>query len=386
MCLALIDAREWQNMFDLETGHSLDHDSPLVSMVSKVLKNNPYPGDIDEKANQWVSRTALDLIAQYNPNLVCLSYAQQFFSNRHFDLSKQAQDELFTSVMAEANGFIEKSGFTPVIVSTGSMIPLEGAIDLSGLDGLAISSNWSIRYCGIHLPSIRDLEFLNSLDNIEHIIPKEEWIALFRSKQPDLDMPKEAILMPDYLIVSKQGYAFKTMGVTLRKPVNVPANNFKIPLYTPLGRIDDIRDIKNLIRSTLDNNSNEKIALILVEGVSEKYFPDNGFLCRNGTDWFCNEAGDVFYLTLSTGKFQPFAYPAGYRYYDQDSENIKFPFSGYMTSIPDNTISLDLDVRSIAVGNRSMFMHMVFGVDISIECFARNLFNQGCMAVIKDHI
>ncbi|MDD3845889.1 MAG: hypothetical protein PHC90_05950 [Syntrophorhabdaceae bacterium] len=38
--------------------------------------------------------------------------------------------------------------------------------------------------------------------------------------------------------------------------------------------------------------------------------------------------------------------------------------------------------RSISVGNKSMFMHMVAGADICVECFARNLYNQGTMAVI----
>ena len=38
--------------------------------------------------------------------------------------------------------------------------------------------------------------------------------------------------------------------------------------------------------------------------------------------------------------------------------------------------------KSVAVGNRSMFMHSVTGADIAIECFARNLSNQGCMGVI----
>ena len=41
-----------------------------------------------------------------------------------------------------------------------------------------------------------------------------------------------------------------------------------------------------------------------------------------------------------------------------------------------------LSARSIAVGNRSMFPHMVSGTDVSVECFARNLYNQGCMGVI----
>jgi hypothetical protein len=53
-----------------------------------------------------------------------------------------------------------------------------------------------------------------------------------------------------------------------------------------------------------------------------------------------------------------------------------------MDAVPGHTLGLNFPGKSIAVGNRSMFMHMAFGVDISIECFARNLFNQGCMAVV----
>ncbi|MGD0487322.1 MAG: hypothetical protein ABSB94_09020 [Syntrophorhabdales bacterium] len=34
------------------------------------------------------------------------------------------------------------------------------------------------------------------------------------------------------------------------------------------------------------------------------------------------------------------------------------------------------------MGNKSMFMHMVTGADVTVECFARNLYNQGTMAVI----
>jgi len=32
-----------------------------------------------------------------------------------------------------------------------------------------------------------------------------------------------------------------------------------------------------------------------------------------------------------------------------------------------------------------MFIHMIFGADVSIECFARNLYNQGCLGVIHKH-
>ena len=384
MSLAIIDAREWQNQFDLETGQKRQADDPITQMVSQVLAHHPYPGDMEDSANAWVSETALDLMDRYAPNLVCLSYVQQFFANRHFTHTTEKQDQIFSTAMAEANRFIQTSGYIPVIVGTGGMIPVKGEMDLSGLDGLAISSNWSARYCGIHSPSPADMDRLQALaarGEIERIVSQDEWIHLFQSEQPDLDLHQNEDLMPDFLIVAAQGCSFKTMGATLRKPVNIPENNFTIPVYTPLGQVADIRGIKGLIRSNLDHH---KIALVVMEGVGQRFFPDDRFLCRNGPGWCCHEPGDAFYLTLSTGKHEPFAYPAGYRYFDQDDETLKFPFSGYMTGIPEQTLALDYPGRSIAVGNRSMFMHMVFGVDISIECFARNLFNQGCMGVIHN--
>ncbi len=382
MSLAIIDARQWQNRFDLESGQLMEEPHPVASMVSKVLSWNPYPGDVDEKANEWVTRTALDLVEKYEPNLVCLSYVRQFFAHRHFSHSTEDWRQMCDKTMDEVRKFIALSGYTPVIVGTGGMVPLKGEINLSGIDGLAISSNWSARYCGIHQPGKGDMALLNKFmadGKIERIVSRQEWVDLFRSEQPDIKIHQDETLMPDFLVVSNEGYTFKTMGATLRKPVNIPENNFKVPVYTGLGEIDDLRGIKQLVRSNLDHH---KIALILAEGVGKEHFPADHSMCRNGCGWFCNEPGDAFYLTLSTGKHEPFAYPAGYRSFDRDAEAIKFPFSGYMLSIPENTLALDYPGKSIAVGNRSMFMHMMFGVDISIECFARNLFNQGCLGVI----
>jgi hypothetical protein len=382
MSLAIIDARQWQNRFDLESGQKKEESHPAAAMLSKVLSWNPYPGDVDEKANEWVTRTALDLIDQYEPNLVCLSYVQQFFSHRHFAHSQADWERMCATAMAEADKFIKISGYTPVIVGTGGMIPLKGEIDVSGLDGLAVSSNWSARYCGVHWPSSADMELLSALkaqEKIERIVSKKEWIELFRSQEQEVQIRQDEALMPDFLVVAAEGHSFKTMGTTLRKPVHIPENNFKVPVYTPLGDLDDIRGIKQLVRSNLDHH---KIALILVEGVGKAFFPADHSMCENGPGWFCHEPGDAFYLTLSTGKHEPFAYPAGYRSFDLDAEAVKFPFSGYLLSVPENTLALDYPGKSIAVGNRSMFMHMMFGVDISIECFARNLFNQGCLGVI----
>ncbi len=90
---------------------------------------------------------------------------------------------------------------------------------------------------------------------------------------------------------------------------------------------------------------------------------------------------DARYLVLSTRRHPIFEHNGAYRYYQDDSEHKPYPLSGHFTEIPAGTIGEEFAGRSIAVGNRSMFMHVTTGCDITCECFARNLYNQGCMAV-----
>ncbi|WDP84108.1 MAG: radical SAM protein [Desulfobacter sp.] len=206
--LVIIDAREWQNQFDLETGARTEKTHGLAPMVKKILADHPYPGDTDPLANTWVTQTAMDLIQNYDPSLVCLSYVQQFFTIRHLDLSFQNIHDLLSAAMDEALSFVKDSGYTPIIVGTGPMIPLSGVMDLSGLKGLAIASKWSCRYCGIHDPGPGDLDFLKGLNGMERLVTRDQWISMFKKSQPDLDLPTDIHLMPEVLAVAKEGFAW----------------------------------------------------------------------------------------------------------------------------------------------------------------------------------
>lgn len=378
MSRVIVDAREWQNMFDLKTGKQMNTTAPVVQMVRKVLAAHPYPGDTDNRSNQWVSSTALDLIDRYQPQLACLAYAHQYFSGRYMPMTQADRTDMIQDVFAEAARFIKASGYTPVIIGTGEMTSLKGEIDLNQLDGLAISSASSSRYAGLHQPSRQDLAFISRVPEIEKIVSKEDWISLFGGI---CNSTCDPALMPDYLLAAQQGWSFRTMGSTLRKTLRIPGESYQIPVATPLGHPEKITDIRAMIERHLPR---EKIALIIIEGVGKDHFPIAHTLCDNSQGWFFYEPGDGQYLTITTGTHQVFAYPTGYRYFDVDAEKIAFPFSGYFREVPEHTIGSDFSGKSIAVGNRSMFMHMAFGADISIECFARNLFNQGCMAVIHD--
>jgi hypothetical protein len=120
----------------------------------------------------------------------------------------------------------------------------------------------------------------------------------------------------------------------------------------------------------------------MMEGVGLDEFLWPNVSCRNGIEWYYYEPGGTQYLTIASGKHRFLDYPTGYKYFDEMEETKDYPFSGYFKSVPGGTFAGEFPGKSIAVGNRSMFMHMVTGADISVECFARNLYNQGTMAVI----
>src|SRR5208337_231136 len=94
--------------------------------------------------------------------------------------------------------------------------------------------------------------------------------------------------------------------------------------------------------------------------------------------------GEAQYLTITSGEHRFLDYPTGmgYKYFNEAGATRSYPYSGLFKSIPEGAFARTFPGKSIAVGNKSMFMHMVTGADLSVECFARNLYNQGTMAVV----
>ncbi len=374
MSLAIIDAREWQRVFDLRTGEKVEQDGPIIRMVKGVLQRHPFPGDLEAQGNQWVTDAALDFIREYDPQFVYLTYAQQYYNGRYTVMSPKDRADMLAAAAAEVERFLDLSGFAAVLVGTGDMIDFAGFIDVTKLDGLAVSSHWSARYAGLHAPSHQDLRRLESEPRIERIVPREEWIALFDGTST------QALRVPDYLMVAKEGYTFKTVGQAHRKIAKIPAASaLRIPVSSHLGTAREITDIRGIVDASLKER---KTALITIEGIGLSEFPWPHSAAANGRQWYFHEPGDGQYLTIASGEHRVFDYPTGYKYYDEVTENKDFALSGYFTSIPEKTIGREFAGRSIAVGNRSMFTHMVPGADISLEGFARNLYNQGTMAVI----
>ncbi len=372
MSLAILDARQWQQVVDLRSGHPTESDTPLTNTVRGLLDRHPFPGDRDGGSNAWVTDTALDLIDRYDPGFVFLTYAQQYYSCRYSPLSAEEHRAHVARAFAEAARFARESGLTTVVVGTGELVPATTPIDLEGLDGLNVASNWSAHYAGLYDLSARDLDTLANHPDLERIVSRQELLDLFGGG------PDDGKRLPDFMAVARTGGYFK--GTSLRRLRMIPEPSAVIPVSQNLGPVTAITDIRARL---LDRLGREKVALALVEGVGCDLFGLPHTTCANGRDWFRYEPGDAQYLALSTGAHSVFQHNGGYRYYLDDGEHKPYPFSGYFTEIPTGTIGEAYAGRSIAVGNRSMFMHVCTGCDVTCECFARNLYNQGLMAVIR---
>jgi hypothetical protein len=332
---------------------------------------------MEPSADRWVTDTALDLAAAYNPRLVCLSYARQYFAQRVSQFSDNEIRKVIADVFEEAGRFVAESGYTPVFVGTGDMRELSGEMDLSMLDALVSTGGGSGRHVGLHRPSGKDLSYVTSLPGMERLVCRDEWIRLLSGANHD---PAD---IPDWLLVCREGWSVRSVGSSPRRTVRVQRHNPVIPVATSLGAVSSLTGIRGLIEEKLPHHP---IALIVIEGVGIRHFPLPFTECANGIGWYCYEPGEGQYLTMTTGEHRVFAYPPGYRFSEEATEQREFPFSGHFREVPLHTLGADYSGRSIAVGNRSMFTHMVFGADISIECFARNLFNQGCIAVLKEKV
>jgi hypothetical protein len=176
--------------------------SYAVSRVESLPFYHAYPGDVEIESNRWVTDTALDLIDGYEPQLACVFYAQQYFAGRYTPMSEEQRKIMIEHVFAEIGRFIEKSGYTPVMVGSGDLVELAGEIDMSKVDGIAISSHWSGRYAGLHRASSRDLDYAASHSAIERAVGRDEWIRLFP------EAPYRAERIPEYLLVAREGWTF----------------------------------------------------------------------------------------------------------------------------------------------------------------------------------
>jgi hypothetical protein len=340
-----------------------------------VCSAHPYPGDLTAEGLRWVTDTALDLNSRYTPDWFFLNYAHAYLHALFRHQAEEEQSEQVRAVFREIERFLDATGFEPVIVGLGELMPWLGAIETTDLDALVSAAGMHNRLAGLFDPSPSDLEKMAQRTGVERVVSREAFRAEFGGSEGFY------AACPDYLVVAREGYTFRGINVGCRPLYGVPRPEENLPLHTSLSGGESLIDVPDLVLRGL---ADSKVALILVEGVGCETFPWPFRPIANRLHWMRYTMGADQYLALTSGKhFVEYPYPPGYRFEIYDAPGALYPLSGIFRDMPEQTIGRRFAGRSAAVGSRSMLTHVAAGADIAVECFARTLYNHGVMAAVE---
>lgn len=377
MTLGILDAVGWQTVFDLKNGQERKSDGPLCTIAREIQQNHPYPGDRESGAMAWVTDSALDLTHRYSPDLVILNYANPFFLRTFSGLSREKWREAVTTAFTEAERFIEESGFCPIVLGTGSLVPVTGQVDLSTLKGIENVTGPVPTYAAVDRPSPQDLRDIKDMEGVRWALTRDEFVKQFHPCKA------QTLRLPDFTLAAEEGWIFRGFGSVARPVHAIPGLDREIPIHSDAGAIPRLTEVKPTVLRGLEEG--EKIALIIIEGVGTDEFLLPSTRCDNTFGEYIYPQGGEQYLAVMTGEDlnrQP--YPPAYFHFREDDEHKPYPFSGYFTALPERTIGGEWPGKSVAVGSRSTLTHLTTGADIALECYARNLYNFGTLAVVRE--
>ncbi len=379
LSLGLLDVHGYQKLFDFRTGERMEHPSPIISKVKKLISGRPYPGDQKPESDTWVTDLALEMMDIYQPELVVLDYAQAWFlAVNQPDGKKEAFDNIFSNV----NRFLDSTGFEPMVVGTGGFETVERIIDLEKYfrtEEIILSSG---KYAYFNRSSIKDLsqEILQELSDIWDLYTRDEFLAGLESSYSD----DFAMYIHDFIAVAKPGVMFKGLSSFIRINDYTSSLDRYIPVYTTL---DIPEDITRVVPVSCDAvRSGKKVALIIIEGAGLSSFPFTGTAkCRNHDGLYTYQMHEQ-YISLGTGTHyssSDFRFPLGRDYWLRDYR--PYPFSGRFHRFLQNTPQKRTSpLKSLSVGNRNIHTHVCLEADISLECYCCYQHNFGTMAVFHE--
>lgn len=375
MHVALIDVIEWQTTVDLCTGRPVEVAHPLLEQARGIVAAHPYPGDLAQGGDRWVTDVAIAVDRAYQPGLMCLDYASLYFPPVFGAQALDDREACIAVTFAEIERFCGETGFEPVIVGLGDLTPLQGQIDTTGLDGVPIAGGMTVRYAGLDRPSARDLAWLGEHPGVAAVIPIDQVRRELGGREAFYDAA------PETIVVAREGWIFRGVNTGARPLYAIPAQDERLPLHAPFGPLSSLTDIAAQVLRLAEE---KRVALILVEAVGCETFPLSHTTVDNTCGWYHYAVGDTQYLAIATGHhFVDYPYPPGYRYELYDDEAKEYPYSGIVSELPQDAIGRRFAGRSAAVGARAVMTHTVFGADLAFECFVRALYNHGVMATVR---
>jgi len=238
----IIDVGGWRSGFNLKTGkkEKISYNKEIMEIIAKY----PYPGDMKMDADVWVTDVALELVNQVNPDLVLLDYYQSAIVGAvKPDITEYEQ--YVKNVFSEVKRFIDKTDFEPVVIGLGDLIDIRGNINLEkNINGFATSDG---HYAWLYNVREKEVEKISKLVGVNKILSKDQVIkqiggsSIFQQH------------IGDYLVVSEEGYLFRTLDMRNRPLYRTKSLDSIIPVYSKIGCSEDISGFYQLIYNAAKN-------------------------------------------------------------------------------------------------------------------------------------
>ena len=376
--LGIIDVREWQAVIDLATAKPVNRNEEFLKPLRSLAKRFPYPGDRDNAGSKWTITAAEAVVNYYNPGWLFLGFTQPFFSGVYSPCPVEKRKDTAKVILDYIMGFARKHKFSPLIISSGGLVPLKGYIVVPELKGNLQSSAWSYNMAGVYQSEPGDEILLAQEPYIRTIIRKDDFVESCK-----ITNPAYIDDFPDYLVIAEDGWSFKGLCSNNRVLYNIEKYSSTLPVYSEIGYPSHIEGICGLMEDALDQG--KKVLLAVVEGLDEDDFVLPHQNVNNCRDWYAYE-GYTLYHTLVTGK--PFWHCTHPPIYDMSARRM-LPLHYPMSTPHTGTICVEslgrrASVPTAAVGSRSITTHAMVNADLMMECYIRSQANMGVLVAVNE--
>ncbi|PKM76834.1 MAG: hypothetical protein CVU90_10430 [Firmicutes bacterium HGW-Firmicutes-15] len=379
MANIMLDVNGWQTVLNFETGEPVEDLNDLIMEdMMKITPALPYPGDTNPESVDWTVDVALAVSDYYNPDFIMLAFSTQQIIKINEQLTPEESVAINERIFKQVTRFLEKTDYEAMVIGMGGMQDIKGVIDQSKLSTGLTSTMCAYHYAGLFMSRENDADVIKNMEHIKYAITKDD----FKAAHPEM---KDAYygMLPDYLLMSSDGYVFNEMGKRGIVHKKTPRMMHELPVYTTLERPNHILEVRGILERAMDEG--KKVALIMLEGTGTEDFKFPYNMMGNQTEWFVHDQGLSQYLAVATGKpFYNYDYPPIVNSVNYLNTSEKYPYSQHFSVLPEDTIGRRPDKRTAAVGTRSGFIHETTMADICVECHSRQLSMSGVFVLVND--
>jgi len=375
----MLDVNGWQGLFDFQTGAPLSlENKPYLDLCKRISKRHPYPGDLNKETTAWTTDFALDVVKEYDPQLMLISYANGAITKINSKIGTIEKKDLEREILDEAFRFSKEGNYEPIIVSTGNMKKIERIVNTDEIEGyFNVSSDSYIG--GIFGATEKDYETVQSMIGVKSYLTRHDFFEKYHIFD---DYAVERT--PDIILFSEDDYAFTNTGNRGTTLEEIPEKKKTLKAYSKLkGLPDDIFLFREFIDKQL--NEGKRIAVIIVEGIDDESMPEGSIDVNKEKDDISYSEGVLFYYALLNAKeFNAVGMPYIFHNpFTKRRPDARYSYSYIKTDNFQDPIGFNRDFKTASVGTRSGIFHSACMCDYSFECHCRGLAESGILTFIN---